>query len=371
MNVFEAYEQMRPEIADLRPDELAALRGRVFDGSAVRLAPGDVGRPGRVRQGASRFSRVSRHRRDVRWAQVAAVVLIAAGAIGGLALRARYLSEERTAVMSGPELGVSARRSADAPPGASDLRFSGELRARYGPTDAQLAVIWEAQQRALSDCMADRGFDRPMIPWVAPESRLHDLETPRSHRQAHGFAPLMPGLVVSPEEQLIAERVAADDAYSEALTGARDGALDPGDPRRSCNAQASETVFGYQGSPYQGIADLGNLDVEAHYAAIADPEMVAVEAAWAECMNAAGLPFSRRDELLETIWPDPSPTAAEITAATTDWDCLTETGYRAVFSRVYLSYIDRLVVEYELVLTELMTASDANVAAANEYLDRS
>jgi len=254
-----------------------------------------------------------------------------------------------------------------------------------GPADSYIDLVLdvsleEAEQRQirqeelLAACMAEAGFE--YVPSLVNMVGFVDeaaIAPPRGSREfaeqyGYGLVSLPPGVqspvIENPNDAIIAAMSEAevveyfrarDGAWGEGLDGATP---EPGEGWKpeGCDVWARGQMAALaadQDDTYSALkAEVDRIDADV---VPAHPDVVAVDAAWAECMADAGFPgYSRQPEAQErererfdapdiangAIGPDGMTDGQrqelphERALATADWDCTDRVGYSDVVARV-------------------------------------
>lgn len=254
-----------------------------------------------------------------------------------------------------------------------------------GPADAYVNLVLDvsieeaAQQEMrheelLAACMAEAGFE--YVPSLVNMAGFIDeaaMDPPRGSREfaeqyGYGLVSLPPGVrapyVENPNDEIVA---AMSEAAVAAYFRARDGAwgegldadaLDPGEGWKpeGCDVWARgqmAAVAADQDATYLALkAEVDRIDSDV---VPTQPDVVAADAAWSECMADAGFPgYARQPEAEDrererseapdvangAIGPDGLTDGQrqglprERAVATADWDCVDDVGYADVVARV-------------------------------------
>jgi hypothetical protein len=244
----------------------------------------------------------------------------------------------------------------------SQLSFKNLLRTDYGPTASDLSTIYTASQKSISSCMAKHGFDRPSFPppdysIVVPYYLSYSLEWVSDN----GFLPPpSPNRVPSAEEQQVVKEAASNPQYELALSG--------GDhPEKGCNSTANVAVFGIS-DIFETLSELDNQDASIQVATDTHADVLAVQAAWTECMTSQGFKYQTLADVYDVQWPSPRPSTQEIAAAVANWNCLFRVHYRETWSGEYVKAVKAYEASNQTALQGSRDTLSNEVSKAKAYL---
>lgn len=215
-------------------------------------------------------------------------------------------------------------------------------------------VIQNATDAAITQCMADQGFDFDAVEREVQEpewtdqlrQRLGPSDESTAQRLGYGLGESTPAFVDEPS---------GDAAFQQALTGGSPpqtvdlvdptsgaviGALDI---RSGCLGEADAAVFGSverRNRYYSLDIGLQNLAVGVLLEAESSSTVLAAQAEWASCMQAQGYDYLTTSDPLDVDWPDPLGDE-ERTTALADVACKQEVG----LVDLYLAEVTALATE--------------------------
>ena len=176
-------------------------------------------------------------------------------------------------------------------------------------------------------------------------------------------------------------------AFYEALSGpamsedemSEDGSFEYDWKTAGCNGWANHEISGDDPTQSEEFAPLIEAMSDLYTDASTAPEMVKVDTAWAECMDAAGFPgFSTQSEAqnsiynaMNALWEDPAVAESgpdedamkelseqEIETALADLDCREETDYRDRAKAVQWELEEQFIADHKAELDALKAAAE-------------
>ncbi|GAB2900472.1 hypothetical protein [Streptomyces mayteni] len=197
------------------------------------------------------------------------------------------------------------------------------------PNEEQIALVANAREFLLSECMARYGFSyaaAPELPFYGPES-MTDLRYGihnAAMAERYGYKPPI-DLRAAREQEARALAVTALSAEEEAvMTGEPSGGAAPAPevPAGGCAGEADRAVATPGEEPATLAAELSN---DAYLRAQREPEVAAAFTGWSSCMADRGF---RYDHPMAPV-DDPrfaviDPSAAELSTAEADLACRAE-----------------------------------------------
>lgn len=237
---------------------------------------------------------------------------------------------------------------------------------------AHRAVVQNATERAIADCMAELGFayepvtrsdTEPGDPWASINRQFGLADDEFIDQFGYGWpatddAGKEGGQPLGGPEYIAALFGEDDDdtptaTYEDESTG--EVASSPA--RDGCLGVADAAVFGSAGRRQRYVAldmALQSMAFDAVARAVAEPDTVAALDAWSTCMAASGYSFSSPLEPPDEEWPEPAG-QREIDTARADYACKVDTGLFDIFCSHVTRFVSEAAEEHAAELAEWRT----------------
>lgn len=232
------------------------------------------------------------------------------------------------------------------------------------------AVIQNATEQAIAQCMSGLGFD--YVPLLRseeedPHSRNLIDQTIGVYDEAfatqYGY-----GLPEFPPSDIDGGATSSAPAYVAALFGPDSNTpqmvdiIDPAtgqvigqaETRGGCVGAADDAVFGDAAARQRyNTLDLSiqHMAIDAIARAVAAPATTEGAAAWSQCMHTKGYAYTEPTDPLNSEWPDP-PSAAEIATAKADYSCKVESGLLDIFRAQVETFASQSAEEHDAELRQ-------------------
>lgn len=215
-------------------------------------------------------------------------------------------------------------------------------------------VIHDSIQSELQQCMAAKGFEYPVQPYIADNDFL---------AKRYGVSPEVAeeigyqsvDLLLANQDAVMVEPLPEAPAFVDALFG-QAGASDGG-----CVQIAQENVYGGTDDAQRFDGEsrfIESLVEEAFQRALGSAQFIDLMLRWSSCMDDKGYDFATRVEVLIVNWPEPRPTTNERETAVADTECLEKVGYATTVLAFEQKAQDELVDENRLRIDEFKLAQD-------------
>ncbi|MFJ6382496.1 hypothetical protein ACIQI7_21140 [Kitasatospora sp. NPDC092039] len=267
--------------------------------------------------------------------------------------------------------------------------------ARSAPplSEAENALLRDAEQRLVADCMTERGFHYWAVPTTGDEGLrplgfvLDDTAWARAHGYGGGSLARAAGeRDANPNAAYVRELTEERQrAYAAALRGGAgtpEVSIDlPGGGTAvsrlgGCEGEAGRRLYGDLAAWTRADTLAANLTPLYVPEVTRDARFTEALAAWSACMAAAGLPYERPDQIRAEarrkaagLAPD-AVTAAEAPLAVAEAQCGASTGLAGTARRLEAEYRERLPEQYRSALGERTELARAALPRAREITGR-
>ncbi|WP_156724521.1 hypothetical protein [Streptomyces apocyni] len=265
------------------------------------------------------------------------------------------------AVMTGLLL-VTACAAADRP--SEDEDTGGRLRT--GLSDAERALLSEAEQRLITNCMRDKGFQYGLDPDAprteAPERRFGLDDVAWARRHGYGLADAArsgdrggkAAAENSPQTRYLASLPSRRKAeFDRALNGTDRAAIVVPAPGRGqiftsadgCQADARGRLYGDLRKWTEAKATVVNLAYVTFDDVVAEPRYTRALTDWRACMKTRGLAYPSSSEAISAVAKENRSRTAEdarkheVTVAVADAECNREAGLARTGARLQREHV--------------------------------
>ena len=297
----------------------------------------------------------------------AALVTVAlAGLVAGCVDNAKQSTDGRLAE---PALSLPASEP-------EDISNSARPLDAYGVSDDDSAVIFQALQKLLQDCMTKKGFTYKVeqLPtgaaqsaaWIDPDNLGLISATAAARTGYH-----RPSAQGKPDQGTAGNLPAQADDYKVALNGFATPPADGTQPKsRGCRGEADTRLRGDDKAGNGGTTNVVLVDQlrqRSYDAAVADSRIKAGKASWSTCMSKKGYKYAAPAEASAAAWPDP-PSRTELDTAVADMACKKEAKLLGTWDALISAYQTALIKKNEAGLQGVKEAVAARVTRAKAIL---